>query len=83
MQHALWRSAKGHLVLKAYEASNHPISIADIGGFLFAIVELRCVDIGHSPSTFSRVRSHFYFTFYPSLDVARVDTIRDLLDRSS
>ena len=50
------------MVFKTYNASNHPLSSTDIGGFILAIVELRCLDVGHGPSTFSRVRpSNFFF----------------------
>ena len=55
MQRAHWRTAKGHLVFRAYNALNHPLSSADIGGLVMAVVELRCLDVSHSPTEFSRV----------------------------
>ena len=52
--------ARGHLVFKAYNASKHPLSSQDIGSFVVAIVELRCLDVGDSPQAFARVSIYFY-----------------------
>ena len=72
-QHAQWQTSKGHLVLRAYNASNHPLSSADIGSVLLAIVELRCLDVGHSVSTFTRVIFYFLFIFWSCLVVDILD----------
>lgn len=42
-------------MLRAYNAPKHPLSSADIGSFMVAIVEARCLDVGVSPASFSRV----------------------------
>jgi hypothetical protein len=55
MQQVQWRTTNEHLVIKAYDALNHSLSVADIGGFFLAIVELRCLDVVHNQSTYSRV----------------------------
>lgn len=66
MQHAQWRTSRGHMVLRAYNATNHALSTTDIGRFLLAIVELRCVDVGQNPSSFSRVSPFPFFFFFLS-----------------
>jgi hypothetical protein len=49
------------MVLKAYDASKHQLSSGDIGSFVLAIIELRCLDVGQGLSSFSRVsHSHIY-----------------------
>lgn len=63
LQQSQWRTARGHLVFRAYNAIHHTLSTADIGRFLLAIVELRCNDVGHSPSTFSRVIFFFFIRY--------------------
>ena len=42
-------------MFRVYDASNHPLSSADIGSFVLAIVELRCLEVGQSSTAFSRV----------------------------
>ena len=49
------------MVFKAYNALTYPLSSADLGGFVLAIVELRCLDVAHSPSAFSRVSLPSFF----------------------
>ena len=61
MQHAQWRTSRDQLIFRAYNALNHPLLSADVGGFILAVVELRCLDVGQSPSTFSRVMLRFFF----------------------
>ena len=54
-------------MLKAFNALEHTLSSADVGSFLVAVVELRCLDEGDGPSAFSRVRGiylFFYFYFF-------------------
>lgn len=46
-------------MFKAYNASNHALSSANLGSFLLAIVELRCLDVGYSVTEFSRVKWFF------------------------
>ena len=60
LQQSQWRTAREHLVFRAYNTVHHTLSTADIGRFLLAIVELQCNDIGHSSLTFSRVIFLFF-----------------------
>ena len=46
-------------MFRVYDAPNHALSCADIGSFVLAVVELRCLDVGYSVSAFSRVRVDF------------------------
>ena len=66
-QHAQWRSSRDHLVFKAFDATNHPLSSSDIGAFVLAIVELRCIDVAHALPTFSRVRQSSFLHLHPSI----------------
>ncbi|KAF8803424.1 hypothetical protein BYT27DRAFT_7195720 [Phlegmacium glaucopus] len=56
-QHIKWRASNDQLYLKAYgrtNVANCYLTTSDIGSLVIAVVELRCLDVGHSPSTFSR-----------------------------
>ena len=51
-------------MFRVYDASNHPLSSADIGSFVLAIVELRCLEVGQSSTAFSRVGALMHALLY-------------------
>ncbi|KAF8798656.1 hypothetical protein BYT27DRAFT_7264773 [Phlegmacium glaucopus] len=56
-QHIQWRTSNDQLALTTYaqyDIHNSPLSSSDIGSFVLATVELRCLDVICSASTFLR-----------------------------
>ncbi|KAF8803390.1 hypothetical protein BYT27DRAFT_7340883 [Phlegmacium glaucopus] len=53
-QYIQWRTIDGQLTVKTYDLSNYSLCSSDIGSFVLAIVELRCLDVSHGVSTFWR-----------------------------
>ena len=82
IQRAQWRTSNGHLAFRAYNASNHPLSSTDLGALMLAVVELRCLDVGHSltPSAFSRVRYSRVFPWFSDQVLTAYKHNIDLLD---
>ncbi|KAF8805809.1 hypothetical protein BYT27DRAFT_7257888 [Phlegmacium glaucopus] len=72
-QEIQWRTCDDMMNLKAYDISNYSLSSSDIGAFLVAIVELRCLDVSCGSSKFERT----YWCEALSLRSLKADNVLD------
>ncbi|KAF8817654.1 hypothetical protein BYT27DRAFT_7247198 [Phlegmacium glaucopus] len=72
-QEIQWRTCDDMMNLKAYNISNYSLSSSDIGAFLVAIIELRCLDVSCGASKFERT----YWSEALSLRSLKSDNVSD------